>query len=319
MAKNRLHTPSQAVRVWGLGIALLVAQAFGSHAFKAVRHVRALQEYNICFTTVQRPADGSLPPLPESPGPGTPQAPLAHILASLVQRRRQVGLRVDEGVGMGVGVGVGDAGVVYGCGFGVNVLVWVSQAPLTHVLASFLQRRRRVGLCSPSAHPCQLCVALGQVGLCEDVSVGVIEGENQAPQAHILVSFVQRKRQALQAHILAGLVQRRQQQLHHKQVTAQIPTLTAACKPSIPWAAKQAMVSVFCIYLFTSNSLLRSPLWHMLAGQASHGQCLQRPSQAAAQHQAAGTQAHCQLNVCGGCGGGGGGGASRSLIMKKEV
>jgi len=48
-----------------------------------------IQEYNICFTTVQRPADGSLPPLPESPGPGTPQAPLAHILASLVQRRRQ--------------------------------------------------------------------------------------------------------------------------------------------------------------------------------------------------------------------------------------
>ena len=54
-------------------------------------HAR-LQEYNICFTTVQRPADGTMPPLPESPGPGTPQAPLAHILASLVQQRRQVGL-----------------------------------------------------------------------------------------------------------------------------------------------------------------------------------------------------------------------------------
>lgn len=49
-----------------------------------------LQEYNICFTTVQRPKDGSLPPLPESGSGAAGLAPLPSILQGLVQRRRQV-------------------------------------------------------------------------------------------------------------------------------------------------------------------------------------------------------------------------------------
>lgn len=46
-----------------------------------------IQEYNICFTTVQRPKDGSIPPLPE---PSSTLAPLPTVIQHLVQRRRQV-------------------------------------------------------------------------------------------------------------------------------------------------------------------------------------------------------------------------------------
>lgn len=45
------------------------------------------QEYNICFTTVQRPKDGTMPPLPE---PSAHLAPLPLVIQDLVQRRRQI-------------------------------------------------------------------------------------------------------------------------------------------------------------------------------------------------------------------------------------
>jgi DNA polymerase alpha subunit A len=46
-----------------------------------------IQEYNICFSTVKRTADGSNPPLPDASGD---MAPLPKIIQALVQRRRQV-------------------------------------------------------------------------------------------------------------------------------------------------------------------------------------------------------------------------------------
>ncbi|KAL2611548.1 hypothetical protein R1flu_023240 [Riccia fluitans] len=45
-----------------------------------------IQEYNICFTTVERPSDGSIPTLPSSEPPGV----LPQVLKGLVDRRRQV-------------------------------------------------------------------------------------------------------------------------------------------------------------------------------------------------------------------------------------
>ncbi|GFR41815.1 hypothetical protein Agub_g2585, partial [Astrephomene gubernaculifera] len=49
-----------------------------------------IQEYNICFTTVQRPKDGSLPPLPDPATAANGLAPLPAVLQALVQRRKQV-------------------------------------------------------------------------------------------------------------------------------------------------------------------------------------------------------------------------------------
>jgi DNA polymerase alpha subunit A len=49
--------------------------------------VRYIQEYNICFTTVARPKDDAVPPLPENV---SEQAVLPGVLRKLVQRRRQV-------------------------------------------------------------------------------------------------------------------------------------------------------------------------------------------------------------------------------------
>ncbi|KAG2444014.1 hypothetical protein HYH02_009213 [Chlamydomonas schloesseri] len=49
-----------------------------------------IQEYNICFTTVQRPEDGSLPPLPDPATAANGLAPLPAVLQALVNRRRQV-------------------------------------------------------------------------------------------------------------------------------------------------------------------------------------------------------------------------------------
>lgn len=49
-----------------------------------------IQEYNICFTTVQRPEDGSLPPLPNPSTAANGLAPLAAVLQALVSRRKQV-------------------------------------------------------------------------------------------------------------------------------------------------------------------------------------------------------------------------------------
>ena len=46
-----------------------------------------IQEYNICFTTVARPDDGSVPPLPEANGE---KATLPRVIGALVQRRRRV-------------------------------------------------------------------------------------------------------------------------------------------------------------------------------------------------------------------------------------
>lgn len=46
-----------------------------------------IQEYNICFTTVDRPKDGSVPSLP---GETSSAAPLPSVIKKLVQRRRQV-------------------------------------------------------------------------------------------------------------------------------------------------------------------------------------------------------------------------------------
>ncbi|BBN16162.1 DNA polymerase alpha subunit A [Marchantia polymorpha subsp. ruderalis] len=45
-----------------------------------------IQEYNVCFTTVDRPSDGSIPTLPSSEPPGV----LPQVLKGLVDRRRQV-------------------------------------------------------------------------------------------------------------------------------------------------------------------------------------------------------------------------------------
>ncbi|GLJ35374.1 hypothetical protein SUGI_0711430 [Cryptomeria japonica] len=47
-----------------------------------------IQEYNVCFTTVERPSDGSIPNLPSSKIPGV----LPQLLKNLVGRRRQVKL-----------------------------------------------------------------------------------------------------------------------------------------------------------------------------------------------------------------------------------
>jgi hypothetical protein len=49
------------------------------------------QEYNICFTTVQRPQDGSIPPLPSVGGAGpAAMAPLPLVIQGLVHERRKV-------------------------------------------------------------------------------------------------------------------------------------------------------------------------------------------------------------------------------------
>lgn len=51
-----------------------------------------IQEYNICFTTVSQPEDGSLPALPTTAGGGAADlALLPKVIRQLVQRRRQVG------------------------------------------------------------------------------------------------------------------------------------------------------------------------------------------------------------------------------------
>ncbi|EFJ41338.1 hypothetical protein VOLCADRAFT_107737 [Volvox carteri f. nagariensis] len=49
-----------------------------------------IQEYNICFTTVSRPQDGSLPALPNPATAAKGLAPLPAVLQSLVNRRKQV-------------------------------------------------------------------------------------------------------------------------------------------------------------------------------------------------------------------------------------
>ena len=51
-----------------------------------------IQEYNICFTTVSQPEDGSLPALPTTAGSAAADlALLPKVIRQLVQRRRQVG------------------------------------------------------------------------------------------------------------------------------------------------------------------------------------------------------------------------------------
>lgn len=56
--------------------------------------VCALQEYNICFTTVKRPTDGSMPALPTAaasgPGSSSGLAPLPTVIQGLVRKRREV-------------------------------------------------------------------------------------------------------------------------------------------------------------------------------------------------------------------------------------
>ncbi len=49
-----------------------------------------IQEYNICFTTVSQPQDGSLPALPTTGGTPADLALLPKVIRQLVQRRRQV-------------------------------------------------------------------------------------------------------------------------------------------------------------------------------------------------------------------------------------
>lgn len=50
------------------------------------------QEYNICFTTVKRPTDGSMPALPTAAnGAGSGSlAPLPTVIQGLVRKRREV-------------------------------------------------------------------------------------------------------------------------------------------------------------------------------------------------------------------------------------
>ncbi|KAI4326084.1 hypothetical protein MLD38_031432 [Melastoma candidum] len=57
-----------------------------------------IQEYNICFTTVERAADGSIPPLPSSKDPGV----LPELLKNLVQRRRMVKSWMKNATGLKV-------------------------------------------------------------------------------------------------------------------------------------------------------------------------------------------------------------------------
>jgi len=72
--------------------------------------------------------------------------------------------------------------------------------------------------------------------------------------------------------------------------------ITPFCRPNKPWPTPQrrrrkwACFDAFVCWI-TDPRLSRS------AGQASHGQRVQRPGQAAAQHQAAGAQAHRELHV----------------------
>ena len=51
-----------------------------------------LQEYNICFTTVKRPTDGSMPALPTAANGagGGALAPLPTVIQGLVRKRREV-------------------------------------------------------------------------------------------------------------------------------------------------------------------------------------------------------------------------------------
>lgn len=49
-----------------------------------------IQEYNICFTTVSQPEDGSLPNLPSTGAAAEDLALLPRVIRQLVQRRRQV-------------------------------------------------------------------------------------------------------------------------------------------------------------------------------------------------------------------------------------
>ncbi|KAI8468370.1 MAG: hypothetical protein J3K34DRAFT_12683 [Monoraphidium minutum] len=64
-----------------------------------------IQEYNICFTTVQRPPDGSIPPLPSvgGGGPGAAPAggaaPLPMVIQGLVQERRKVKAQMKNAKG----------------------------------------------------------------------------------------------------------------------------------------------------------------------------------------------------------------------------
>ncbi|KAK4783867.1 hypothetical protein SAY86_018235 [Trapa natans] len=57
-----------------------------------------IQEYNICFTTVERPADGSIPRLPTSTTTGV----LPELLKNLVQRRRMVKTWMKNATGLKV-------------------------------------------------------------------------------------------------------------------------------------------------------------------------------------------------------------------------
>jgi DNA polymerase elongation subunit (family B) len=61
----------------------------------SVAALLALQEYNICFTTVKRPTDGSMAALPTvaASGPGSSSsslAPLPTVIQGLVRKRREV-------------------------------------------------------------------------------------------------------------------------------------------------------------------------------------------------------------------------------------
>ena len=49
-----------------------------------------IQEYNICFTTVSQPEDGTLPNLPTTSAAAEDLALLPRVIRQLVQRRRQV-------------------------------------------------------------------------------------------------------------------------------------------------------------------------------------------------------------------------------------
>ena len=58
-----------------------------------------VQEYNICFTTVARPNDDSIPSLPPPPE-GDSLAPLPTVIHGLVQRRKEVKARLKSATGV---------------------------------------------------------------------------------------------------------------------------------------------------------------------------------------------------------------------------
>jgi hypothetical protein len=85
---NNLHLPNHLGQATG---ANLSCPALPQQLQLVV--LLAVQEYNICFTTVKRPLDGSMPGLPSGAAAAAAAgglAPLPTVIQGLVRRRREV-------------------------------------------------------------------------------------------------------------------------------------------------------------------------------------------------------------------------------------